>query len=255
MTLEATFGTDDYARDPGGELRELREAGPVHRVELPGYPPLYLVPRHQEARELFTDARLRKTRPRLPSAEPDPGPGPEGIYVVGRQLLSTDDGEHQRLRRLLTGWWSRAAAARWPEIIERHTADLLDGLAAGPAETDLVAAFTRPLPLRILADVLGVPRTEVPALQEALHVVTGSAAPDCPQLRAAHADLAVTWFRLAKEHAGEDTLLGMLGLARQEREITLVELTSLLTMLLVAGAHSMSMFFPGRCCCSPARRR
>jgi cytochrome P450 len=111
-------------------------------------------------------------------------------------------------------------------------------------ETDLVAGFTRPLPLRILADILGVPQTEVPDLQELLHVVTGNAAPDSPALRAAQADLAGVWFRLAREHADDDSLLGMLARARQQREISLVEMTSLLTMLLVAGAHSMSMLLP-----------
>src|SRR4051812_17727323 len=109
MTSEAVFGTDDYAREPGGDLREPREAG-----------------------------------------------------------------------RLLTGWWNRAASARWPEIIERHTDDLLDDLAAGPADADLVTGFTRPLPLRILADVLGIPSAEVPALQELLQVITGSGDPECP---------------------------------------------------------------------------
>ncbi|WP_436528987.1 cytochrome P450 [Actinoplanes sp. HUAS TT8] len=241
MTLEAVFGTDDYRRDPGGRLHDLREAGPVHRVALPGIPPVYLVTRFQEARTAFADPRLRKDRARVPAAG---SPGPETIWVSGRQLLSTDGQDHTRLRRLLNGWWSRAASAGWPAIIERHVDGLLDDLAAGPAEVDLVTAFTRPLPMRILAEIVGIPQAETPHLQELVHVITGSGTTGCPRLRAASADLTQIWFRLAKDHAGEDTLLGMLGKARQDREITLVELTSLLNMLLVAGAHSMSMFFP-----------
>ncbi|GIE91363.1 cytochrome P450 [Actinoplanes regularis] len=240
VTLEAVFGTEDYSRDPGGHLRETCE-GPVDRVAVPGLPPVYLVTGYQQAREVFNDSRLCKDRSRVPTAH---DPGPEMIWVAGRQLLSTDGNDHARLRRLLTGWWSRAASARWPEIIERHTGDLLADLASGPAETDLVTGFARPLPMRILADVVGIPQAEAGRLQELVHVFTSNGVPESPQVQSAHGDLVAIWFRLAKEHAGEDTLLGVLGKARQDREISLTELTSLLDMLLVAGAHSMSMFFP-----------
>lgn len=242
MSFQPAFGTDEYSRDPAAQLREMREANPVCRVEFPGFFPGYVVTRHHEVKRVLADSRLVKDHSRLPRELR--GPVPDGIWIGGRQLLGLDLADHQRLRRMLNSWWSRAVSARWPEIIERHTAELLDDLAAGPAGTDLVERFTRPLPVRVLTEVLGIPSREVPELTRLLHAVTGPAEPGCPRAAATHQDLATIWLRLSKEHAGEETILGMLGAARERREVTLTELTSLLTMMLIAGAHSMSMLLP-----------
>ncbi|MEV6345321.1 cytochrome P450 [Actinoplanes sp. NPDC051851] len=242
MTIEEVFGTRDYFQDPGGWLAPLRESAPVHQVTIPGMPPAFLVTRYDEARRIFTDSRLCKDRTRLTPDER--GLGPEDVWVSGRQLLSTDQEDHSRMRRLLAGWWSRAAAEQWPALIEHHTRDLLDAMAAGPADTDLVTSFARPLPMRVLADVVGIPQSQVPVLLPLLHTLTTTAAPNSPELVEAHAGLSGIWFRLAREHAGDDTLLGVLSRARRQRDISMVELNSLLTMLLIAGAHSMSMFLP-----------
>jgi cytochrome P450 len=138
------------------------------------------------------------------------------------------------------GSWSRGAPGRRTQIIERHTDDLLAAMRPGPGEIDLAGHFARPLSLRVLAGVSGIPQSEVPALQDLLDTAIGGATPASRAARPGPA--TAVWAELAEQHAGEDTMLGMLGRARQDREITAVELTSLLTMLMVADAHAMSMF-------------
>jgi cytochrome P450 len=68
-----------------------------------------------------------------------------------------DPPEHSRLRKLVAGAFSdkRIQALR-PEVA-RIVDDLLDQMMAGPRPTDLVHAFSLPVPARVICSLLGVP--------------------------------------------------------------------------------------------------
>lgn len=72
-------------------------------------------------------------------------------------LLALDAPDHTRLRRLVSRSFTARRVTQMTEQIEATTRALLDELAAGPDEIDLVEDFAARLPLAVIADLLGVP--------------------------------------------------------------------------------------------------
>jgi cytochrome P450 len=156
MTVEDTplsfpFPTDSlYA--PAPLWAELREHRPVAEVDLGG-PTAWVVVRHEDVRQVLTDARF--SRALAAEAEAQQG----GIaQAAGRDaILGMDPPEHTRLRRLVAGAFTvRQAEALRPKI-RTLVSELLDDLQAQPKPADLVKHFSLPLPMQVLFELLGVP--------------------------------------------------------------------------------------------------
>jgi cytochrome P450 len=68
-------------------------------------------------------------------------------------------------RRELTDPWVGVGALRHREMITRHANALVDEWAHD-GEVEFIGRFARPLPQRVMADVLGLPQADVPQLAE-----------------------------------------------------------------------------------------
>ena len=105
---------------------------------------------------VLRDRRFGREAP--PVLEPDKPPHQSGFWQVeDHSLLEMEPPRHTRLRKLiLRAFTSRRIAALAPEI--EHLAHRLvdDTLAQGP-DIDLLDSFARPLPVIIIARLLGVP--------------------------------------------------------------------------------------------------
>jgi cytochrome P450 len=139
--------------DTGPEMRALAAECPVTRVELPDGSAAWLVTGFNEVREVLIDQRYSRA---LAYA---PGRGTmQGVdMIIADSMLGMDPPEHSRLRKLVAGAFSdkRIQALR-PEVA-RIVDDLLDQMMAGPRPTDLVHAFSLPVPARVICSLLGVP--------------------------------------------------------------------------------------------------
>ncbi|MFH8223986.1 cytochrome P450 [Streptomyces sp. NPDC018057] len=155
----AEYG-EGFRTDPHSVYAELRALGPVHRVRLP--PPesydTWLVVGHEEARAALADPRLAK--------------GVAGFEIrpveeeaIGRHLLIADPPHHTRLRSLVTrAFTARRVEAMRPRI-QAITDELLDAmLPLGRA--DLVEAFSYPLPITVICELLGVPEMDRTAFRD-----------------------------------------------------------------------------------------
>jgi hypothetical protein len=77
--------------------------------------------------------------------------------VIAKSLLGMDPPEHTRLRKLVAGTFT---ARRMREFVPQVAAivdELIDRLLGGPRPADLVTAFSLPLPVRVICQMLGVP--------------------------------------------------------------------------------------------------
>ncbi len=83
-------------------------------------------------------------------------PSPDLMFqVVARFMARLPPERHRRVRAHFSGLFTPRRAERYRERITQRAHLLIDALPAeGPV--DLVAAFTRPLPFSVIADVLGV---------------------------------------------------------------------------------------------------
>ncbi|WP_245650480.1 cytochrome P450 family protein [Nocardia harenae] len=156
---------DPMVGDLAGETDRLRAAGALTRIELLGVP-AWTVTQHNLARQLLTDPRLVKDIGawKLFSDGVVTREWPLiGMIDVKRSMFTVDGAEHRRLRIKTTQALSRRRLDALRPIVERYVAELLDDLEAAGATgepVDLKQVFAYPLPMRVVSELMGVPRTD-----------------------------------------------------------------------------------------------
>jgi cytochrome P450 len=161
--VTAVFAPTDpaFVADPYEAYAALRE-GP--RVVHDPATDRWLVPRHADVDALLRDRRLGRTYLHVAShaemGRPEDPPHLEPFWrVVRAGMLDVEPPEHTRLRRLV----SRAFT---PRVVERlaptvqAVADRLVDDAVAQGCFDLVATLAEPLPVTVIAELLGVPEAD-----------------------------------------------------------------------------------------------
>jgi cytochrome P450 len=176
-------------------------------------------------------------------------PLPQGLAEAGQpppSMLGTDGEEHTRLRSLVNKAFTPRIVQRLEPRMHEIAAELVDAaLAAG--EVDLVEALTYPLPVTVIAEIIGIPAEDRARFKtwsdEAVSVLgTGFfGGLDAERIRRQRAllDAMHAYFVPLAErrrHSPQDDLLT--GLVQAEHEGTRLshdEMLQMLTLLLVAG--------------------
>jgi cytochrome P450 len=233
---------DDATRnDPYPLFESMRARCPVHQVRLADGHDAYLVLGHDAARQALRDPRFSKDMLAAMAHDPDVVdeglPGPD----FARHMLAVDGEDHARLRRLVARAFVPSRIAALEPSIERIAHELLDELeAAGPdAVVDLVAGFARPLPFRVISELLGVPEPDRAILADAFAVLfqpwSGSPPPAAVAASDAIVDRLEHLVAVHREHPADD-LVGVLVTASDDDDrLTEQELLSSLFQLIVAG--------------------
>jgi cytochrome P450 len=230
----------DFVNDPHCLYAELRDAAPVRRAVLPGNSHGWLVTRYADVRSLLADPRVGKDYGRMEELAVRHGgesPVPPGLAdLLTSHMLNTDPPDHTRLRKLVNRAFTvRGVESLRPRVVE-ITADLLDEMADGPAEVDLLSALAFPLPMRVICEVLGVPVDDRTDFRGWLTTLLGAGGPD--ELQAASdAMLGYLHTLIAAKRAnpGEDLLTGLCQASEDDDRLSESELVSMAFLLLVAG--------------------
>jgi cytochrome P450 len=155
MTVPATPLVDPAVlADPHPVLAELRESGPVHRLDGSTGVPVWMVTRYDDVLAALSDPRLSND-PHHASALTEVLRGD----FLSRSMIGTDPPEHTRLRRLV----SKAFTARRVEGLRPRVQEITDALLdriTPRGSADLVAEFGLPLPITVIGELLGVPETD-----------------------------------------------------------------------------------------------
>ncbi|MFB7778471.1 cytochrome P450 family protein [Streptomyces bauhiniae] len=167
-TETSRIALDPFVTDLDGESAALRAAGPLAAVELPGGVPVWAVTRHAEAKALLTDPRLVKDinvwgawrRGEIPADWPL-----IGLANPGRSMLTVDGADHRRMRTLVAQALTPRRVELMRERIGKLTQDLLDALPADGGVVDLKAAFAYPLPMYVVAELMGIDEALLPRLK------------------------------------------------------------------------------------------
>jgi cytochrome P450 len=145
-----------FVQNPYPAYDQMRAAGPLVYWRDYGLP---CAVSHAAANAILRDRRFG----RVPLAPPQTAPHLAPFYAVeGHSMLELEPPRHTRLRNLvLRAFTSRRIAALGPEIAALCDR-LLDDLPAG--EFDLIAHYAQPVPVTIIARLLGVPEAMAPDL-------------------------------------------------------------------------------------------
>ena len=155
MTVPATpFVDPAVLADPHPLLAELRESGPVHRIDGSTGVPVWMVTRYDDVLAALSDPRLSND-PHHASALTEVLRGD----FLSRSMIGTDPPEHTRLRRLV----SKAFTARRVEGLRPRVQEITDALLdriSPRGNADLVADFGLPLPITVIGELLGIPEAD-----------------------------------------------------------------------------------------------
>ncbi|MFJ5044494.1 cytochrome P450 [Streptomyces sp. NPDC088719] len=152
--VAADFGalSEEFFRNPHPVYAGLRAQGPVHRVRVPEGAEAWLVVGYEACRSALTDSALSKS---WKHASPDL---PLARLSAGDNLLSSDQPDHTRLRKLVATEFTPRRIESLAPGVRALTDELLDTMLARPdRRADLVEALSFPLAMGVISEVLGVP--------------------------------------------------------------------------------------------------
>ncbi|MGF1425417.1 cytochrome P450 family protein [Kitasatospora sp. LaBMicrA B282] len=235
-----------YKSDPYDLYRELRAAGPVHRVRFPSGIAAWLVTGYDAAHHTLNDPRLGKNHAlgndywrSLASIMPEPQHSQLQVH-----LLHQDPPKHTAMRRLVLDAFAPRRIEELRPRFQQLADDLVDALpAAGGA--DLVAGFAAHYPFRVLAEVIGLPPELAVRFDRDWGKVVQPVGPLDPARPVYEARLRALQAYIADvvAHKGahrSDDLLGRLVAARACGELSTEELDSMIFQLLVAGQEPVT---------------
>jgi unspecific monooxygenase len=150
-TLSQSPRDPDFVQDPYPFYDRARALGPLFLWKDYGFP---CAAGHDDVGALLRDRRFGRELP--DGLKPERPAHLADFYALDdRSMLDREPPTHTRLRGLvLRAFTSRRVAGLGPDIAALANA-LIDGL--GRPEFDLIAAFAEPLPVRVIARLLGVP--------------------------------------------------------------------------------------------------
>ena len=142
----------EFVRDPYPVYAELRAMPGLARYEAGG---MWLVARHAEVDAVFRDRRLgRVFHPRTP----EDFYGPWNLVNV-HSMLEMEPPDHTRLRGLVAKEFTPRRVEALRPRIRQLVDELLDPLADSGGG-DLVAELAEPLPVAVIAELLGFPAAD-----------------------------------------------------------------------------------------------
>ncbi len=236
-----THWGDHDRDDPFPVFAQVRAAGPVHEVTLADGHRAFLVVGYDAARaalnhpDLSKDMHAALARDGAVVAEGLPGPD------FARHMLSVDQPDHTRLRRLTAQAFTRTRLQALQPRIEELAEELLDDLAAagGDEAVDLVAGFAGPLPFAVIGELLGIERDDQRRLAGWFATLLAPYDAERPPPAAVAASDAVVGYLTdlvdRRWDAPSEDLVGDLVTACHAGELTRQELLSTLFQLVVAG--------------------
>lgn len=211
--------------DPYPHYARLRRDDPVHHNPELG---LWVLSTHDDVRAAARDHRHFRS-----------GNGVSYARMQIPMMLTMDPPDHERLRRFVSRDFAPRSVPRWQPLIDR----LIDELTADlPDRFEMVSALSAPLPVRLIAGVLGVPDSDYPIFKRwSDDIVRGFALTDMSQLppESMQAVLELNQYVLAllaeRREEPRDDLLSLLMRERDGEQLDDMEITFFFLLLLVAG--------------------
>lgn len=231
----------DFKANPFPFYARMRTEQPVFQSTQADGTPMWLVTRHDDALTVLRDPRFVKDwRALLTPEELAQAPQlPPAFAVFMHNMLDQDPPSHTRLRALV----SKAFTPRLVESLRPRIQQLAGGLlnaAEQQDEVDLLDAYAFPLPITVIAELLGVPVEDRERFRSWSNAaVSGDFSIESAQRIAPHmhefAEYLRALFEERRRAPREDLISGLLQAEEAGVKLSEDELFAMLFLLLIAG--------------------
>ena len=222
----------------------MRKETPVHQQPgLDGETPIWFVTRYDDVVALLTDnerfvvdPKLALTPEQLAAFE---AAGPAADERVSENLLAKDGDDHRRLRRLVTKAFTPRMMEQLRPRIQEIADDLIDRVAER-GRMELVDDFAFPLPITVIAGLLGIPVEDRQRFREwSSNVVTPALTPELQEVAARRADEFVAYlddlFARRRAEPTDDLVSALVQAEDAGDTLSQNELYGMVVLLIVAG--------------------
>ena len=225
--------TSGIARHWGFE--DLASSGPVQRFTMFTGVPVQLVTGYAETRELLAHPDVVRS--------PMEGPHRDTVtddLIAGTEqhMLNVNPPDHTRLRKLVTAAFTRRRIEAMEPRIREIAAGLLDEMDGVDGSVDLVNAYSYPLPITVICELIGIPAVRRVDFRRWSSVMVNAAVhTEQEYIEATTLMLDLVHELIAeKQRVPTDDLLSGLIAARDGGDrLSEDELTSMICLLLAAG--------------------
>jgi cytochrome P450 len=238
------FSDPSFVADPYPQLKELRQAGkPVWHEELG----IFLAARHSDANAVLRTKTLgRIFTPKEPESQ-----WSEFNWLHSDSLLDSEPPKHTRLRSLVGKAFSRSRIESLRPEVKRIANDLLDeaeNKLSSNGNFDLIADYAEPLPVKVIAALLGFPDSDEHLLRPwsqsivKMYEVNPSAEAQAEAQQAAHefAEYVRALMQERKTQPGTDLISELAIVEEAGEKLNAQELIATCVLLLNAG-HEASV--------------
>jgi len=238
------FADQEFLVDPYPALAEARAVGKPFWHEPTG---MFLAARHADANAVLRAKTLgRIFTPKTPEPE-----WHDFNYLHSDSILDSEPPKHTRLKSLVSKAFNpRTITALTPDI-ERITQSLLDDCAEKLERNgtfDVLADFAEPLPVKVIAHMLGFPDTDEHLLRPWSQSIVTMYEVNPTETHKAEARAAATEFadyvhglmELRKAHPGTDLISSLAAAEKDGERLSVEELIATCVLLLNAG-HEASV--------------
>ncbi|MCB0186232.1 MAG: cytochrome P450, partial [Caldilineaceae bacterium] len=151
--------THDFAQHVHTHFARLRSEAPVTPAKMTRRQTVYLITRYADVVAALKDERIVKNPNAVGGASQAMPWMPKSFEPLLHNMLNMDDPDHRRLRDLVHKAFTPRMIIGLTGRIEAIANELLDKALAAE-KVDLIKAFAMPLPVTIIAELIGIPPEE-----------------------------------------------------------------------------------------------
>ncbi|MDI1446114.1 cytochrome P450 [Polyangium sp. 6x1] len=151
-----------FKANPFPFYARIRAEAAVYPTKIEDGRTAYLVTRYDDVVSVLKDPRFIKDKTTLPAEQQAKQPWVPGfVKPLERNMLDVDEPDHRRLRNLVHQVFTPRVVEDMRERVQQIADDLLAKVAAS-GRMDLVRDYALPLPLTVIAELLGIPEEARP---------------------------------------------------------------------------------------------
>jgi cytochrome P450 len=174
----------------------------------------------------------------------DADPSAPPTFLNAKSMLSVDDPDHRRLRRLV----SKVFTPKYMESLRPRVQEIADELldqAQDKGEMDLVKDYAYPLPINVISDMLGVPQADHAQIQGWSSAIAhgrglGRQDPGVAEQIRAFGEYIVQLVADKRQHPADDLISQLVAIEEEGDRLDEAELISMISLLIFAGHETTS---------------
>lgn len=234
----------EHRTNPHPLYARMRSEAPVYRAISPqSGQPVWFFTRYDDCVAVLKDPRFGKeiNRQLNPEQAEKHHDADDDSAIITRNMLNLDPPDHTRLRGLVHKAFTPQAVENLRARAEEIAATLLDEMKRSGGG-DLITSYAFPLPITVIAELLGIPADNQERLRTWTHALLLGGNPE--DLQAAVHDFRTYMHALFDErraHPRDDLISAMLTIEASSDQLSRTELMSMVFLLLVAAGSETTV--------------